>query len=333
MKTGTSNNRSHNSNDDNIISTFFNVYALDIFKRKWNIVNWTKVSERHFDESVQSPLRGYPINYFMEQTAKAGASWGRSTLRVVTIPEDPYIMVVKYSNVYDSEVNRCNTGRICWREDQSGGNNDQAFCCVGYLVDMLEQLEDDLMFDSYLYFINDNKYGEIVNGTWVGMVGDLVAGKADLVLASLTINSQRAAVVDFTNPFLVGGMILITMLEEKEIPFFNVEPFKSISVALWIAALTIPTLTIGLLVATERATGKRYYWKESFLYIMGLVFQRDMGGKDPHRWSSKVIALSIAMFTLVIMSTYTAILTANSVTYTKNLPITGFDDVKVCMYV
>ena len=322
-------NTSHNNNN-NIYLASYNLYALDILHRKWNIVNRTKLSERHYDKSVRSPLRGYPITYFKRpSTIIAGTSWSRTTLRVVTIPEDPYIMVVKYSGVYDNEVNRCNTGRVCWKEDQSDSNNHEAFCCVGYLIDMLSQLEEDLMFDSYLYFINDNKYGETVNGTWVGMVGDLVAGKADLVLASLTINSQRAAVVDFTNPFLVGGMILITMLEEKEISFFNVEPFKSITVTLWIAALIIPILSIGLLVATDRATGKSYYWKESFLYIMGLVFQRDMGGKDPHRWSSKVIALSIAMFTLVIMSTYTAILTANSVTFTKDLPITGFDDVKV----
>ena len=313
---------------------FFNLYALDIFKRNWNTINPTRLSDKHFDESFQISLRGYPVTHFAAGGEEANnASFLRSTLRVVTIAEDPYIKVVQYSNVYDRELKKCNTGRVCWKENRLDDALNEAFCCVGYLIELLEQLEQDLMFETFLYFVDDNKYGEIVNGTWVGMVGDLVAGKADLVLASLTINSERAEVVDFSNPFLVGGIILITMLEEKTLSFFNVEPFKSISVTLWAAVLIIPALTIGLLVTTERATGKRYFWKDSFLYIMGLAFQRDMGGKNPYMWSSKVIALSIAMFTMVVMSTYTANLTANSVTFTKNLPISGFDDDKVLLYV
>lgn len=38
------------------------------------------------------------------------------------------------------------------------------------------------------------------------MVGELVEGKADLVMASLTINNDRAQYIDYSKPFKYQGM-------------------------------------------------------------------------------------------------------------------------------
>jgi len=48
-------------------------------------------------------------------------------------------------------------------------------------MDMLDALENDLAFEADLYLVEDSKYGEIVNGSWVGLVGELESGKADMV--------------------------------------------------------------------------------------------------------------------------------------------------------
>ena len=43
------------------------------------------------------------------------------------------------------------------------------------------------------------------NGSWNGLISQLLDHKADMVVTSIKINSERQAYVDFTVPFL--GMI------------------------------------------------------------------------------------------------------------------------------
>ena len=40
---------------------------------------------------------------------------------------------------------------------------------------------------------------------WNGMVGELLDGEADLIVASLTINNERAQYIDFSKPFKYQG--------------------------------------------------------------------------------------------------------------------------------
>jgi len=209
--------------------------------------------------------------------------------------------------IYIAEEERCRIGRICWKIKNNVRH--EPLCCVGFLMDMLDALENDLAFEADLYLVEDSKYGEIVNGSWVGLVGELESRKADIILASLNVNGKRAEVVDYSLPFLV-----------------NIEPLKYLTVQLWIAVLVVPILVIFLLTQTGKSLGQKYHWRESFTYITGLAFQRDLGGKNPTNWSSKVISLSVALFMLIIMSTYTAVLTANNVMFRRELPITGFND-------
>jgi len=214
---------------------------------------------------------------------------------VVTIEELPYTKILqKHEMIYIAEEERCRIGRICWKIKNNVRH--EPLCCVGFLMDMLDALENDLAFEADLYLVEDSKYG------------------------------KRAEVVDYSLPFLVGGMVIITILEEEVLPFANIEPLKYLTVQLWIAVLVVPILVIFLLTQTGKSLGQKYHWRESFTYITGLAFQRDLGGKNPTNWSSKVISLSVALFMLIIMSTYTAVLTANNVMFRRELPITGFND-------
>ena len=43
-------------------------------------------------------------------------------------------------------------------------------------------------------------WGSLVNGTWNGMVGDIILGKYDVIVASLTMSKERSEVVKFLPP-------------------------------------------------------------------------------------------------------------------------------------
>uniref|UniRef100_A0A915DKL5 Ionotropic glutamate receptor L-glutamate and glycine-binding domain-containing protein n=1 Tax=Ditylenchus dipsaci TaxID=166011 RepID=A0A915DKL5_9BILA len=72
----------------------------------------------------------------------------------------------------------------------------------GFCIDLLEELSNDLGFTYSIHVVRDNKYGgDTGNGSWDGMIGEIMRGEADMVVAPLTANFRRAEVVDFTNHF------------------------------------------------------------------------------------------------------------------------------------
>ena len=44
---------------------------------------------------------------------------------------------------------------------------------------------------------------------WNGAIGELLAGEADLIFASLTIDNERSQVVDFTSPYKPQGLSIV----------------------------------------------------------------------------------------------------------------------------
>jgi len=47
---------------------------------------------------------------------------------------------------------------------------------------------------------------------WTGLIGELVYERADMIVAPLTINPERAEYIEFSKPFKYQG---ITILEKK----------------------------------------------------------------------------------------------------------------------
>lgn len=65
-----------------------------------------------------------------------------------------------------------------------------------------------------------------VNGTdmkrWNGMVGEVIDGKSDLIVAALTINNERAEWIEFSKPFKYQGLtILVKKVKIFVFIFYN----------------------------------------------------------------------------------------------------------------
>ncbi|KAJ3591158.1 hypothetical protein NHX12_009105 [Muraenolepis orangiensis] len=80
----------------------------------------------------------------------------------------------------------------------------------GFCVDMLKELADILKFKYRIRLVADGHYGVPgANGTWTGMVGELISRKADLAVAGLTITAEREKVIDFSKPFMTLGISIM----------------------------------------------------------------------------------------------------------------------------
>uniref|UniRef100_A0A4W3GFG5 Glutamate receptor n=1 Tax=Callorhinchus milii TaxID=7868 RepID=A0A4W3GFG5_CALMI len=228
------------------------------------------------------------------------------TLRVVTVLEAPFVLVAE--NVF---------------------GQPKEFC--GYSIDVLNTLSQQLGFKYQIYQVPDRQYGKIQrNGKWNGMIGELINKRADLAVSALTITPERENVVDFTGRFMDFTLgFLLKKPEDKVDMFTCLAPFD---LSVW--ACIIGTLFIvGLLIcmftwATPSplqigsVTSTTLYNAVWFVY--GSFVQQ---GEIP----INTLAVRLLMgfwwlFVFIIISTYTANLTAILTSNRIDNPIRSFQD-------
>ncbi|XP_070138571.1 glutamate receptor ionotropic, kainate 2 isoform X4 [Drosophila bipectinata] len=106
------------------------------------------------------------------------------TLVVMTREERPYVMV---------------------KDDKNLTGNDRF---EGFCIDLLKAISQQVGFQYTIELVPDNMYGVYIpeTNTWNGIVQELMERRADLAVASMTINYARESVIDFTKPFMNLGI-------------------------------------------------------------------------------------------------------------------------------
>ena len=82
------------------------------------------------------------------------------------------------------------------------------------------------------FSVEDGFYGTKKNGTWNGMVGDILKGKAEIAIAGLTITQQRSTVIDFSEPFMLIDLGIVISKHTETIEFMNFKLFNFITIDL-----------------------------------------------------------------------------------------------------
>ncbi|XP_070556833.1 glutamate receptor ionotropic, kainate 2-like [Ptychodera flava] len=131
-------------------------------------------------------------------------------LRITTILEEPFMMV----------------------HNNNATGNDNFY---GYCRDLLDKLQESLLFEYELKLVPDGNYGSYDPNTdsWTGMVRQLKDRDVDLAVAPFTISYERQQKIDFTKPYLDLGLTVMLGIESKDDNLFRfAEPFSG---DLWIA--------------------------------------------------------------------------------------------------
>lgn len=61
------------------------------------------------------------------------------------------------------------------------------------------------MFSAHIPFSLTVKWGEIENGTWVGLLGEVYRGRKDLAINYFTITYERAQYFDYSISYHTEG--------------------------------------------------------------------------------------------------------------------------------
>ena len=81
------------------------------------------------------------------------------------------------------------------------------FVYDGYCHEFLLEIASRIGFEYEIVLSSDwqrsgYEYGKkFKNGTWTGLIGDLASGEVDLVVADLTMTSEREEIIDFVSPY------------------------------------------------------------------------------------------------------------------------------------
>ncbi|KAM8735866.1 glutamate receptor ionotropic, kainate 5 isoform 1-T4 [Acanthopagrus schlegelii] len=242
------------------------------------------------------------------------------TLIVTTILENPYVM--RKENYQDFQ------------------GNDQY---EGFCVDMLRELADILKFSFKIKLVDDGLYGAPEpNGSWTGMVGELINRKADLAVAGFTITSEREKVIDFSKPFMTLGISILYRVQLGRKPgyFSFLDPF---SPAVWLFMLLAYLAVSCVLFLAARLSPYEWYNPHPCLrerrdmlenqYTLGNSLWFPVGGFMqqgseimPRALSTRCVSGVWWAFTLIIISSYTANLAAFLTVQRMEAPIESPDD-------
>jgi len=248
------------------------------------------------------------------------------TLRVVTTPNDPYVMEREFDHTVTQEAK----ARMSFLERYEG------FC-----IDLIKALAKDLKFKFEFHLEPDGSYGGLKNGQWTGMIRELRTQKADMAVIDMSITSIRQSAVDFTMPYMNTGVGIL--YKKKPPPPQNLFSFlMPLSLDVWIYMTTAylgVSITMFLLarltpfewenphpcVEEPEELENELTLHNCFWHNWGSLMQQ---GSDiaPKAISTRMVAGMWWFFTLIMISSYTANLAAFLTSSKMASPINSAED-------
>nr|QNL15098.1 ionotropic receptor 1 [Aulacocentrum confusum] len=269
-------------------------------------LRWTKVGLIRGGKDVRLDTIMWPgggiVPAYLEQ---GGEKVGMPQYRIVTALAPPFIMV---TNLQEGS---CLRGLPC-RKGQT------VKCCYGLTIDLLSLVARELSFRFDLYVAHDGLFGKRngSNGSWNGVVGELLHGRAQLAFAPISVSARRAEVIDFTTPYYFSGVsFLAAPKENAEISLLAfLLPF---SPELWIAIFTSLNITAMAVAVYEwfspfglnpwgRQRSKNFSIASALWVMWGLLCGHLVAFKAPKSWPNKVLINVWGGFSVIFVASYTA---------------------------
>ncbi|XP_070180273.1 ionotropic receptor 25a-like [Littorina saxatilis] len=230
----------------------------------------------------------------------------------------------------------------------------------GYAIDVLDEITKRMNISYRFIEPSDGMFGaRLPNGTWNGVIGDILSGSVDIAVGSLTVSAEREEVVDFTTPFyeFVGIEILVKEVPKEQNLLFFVTVFSEPMWGAWFGVL----LLTGFLLAVfdylspfsvrntrgksgggdggdggggykkdrEEEAGKDTFDLKEGLWLVTASFTLSGPESTPRTPSSRMLVAGFWFFCTIIMANYTANLAAFLTTSRLTTPINSLADLAI----
>uniref|UniRef100_A0A3P8VA08 Glutamate receptor n=1 Tax=Cynoglossus semilaevis TaxID=244447 RepID=A0A3P8VA08_CYNSE len=265
-------------------------------------------------------------------------------LSIVTLEEAPFVIVEDV----DPLSGTCMRNTVPCRKQIKTGNQTKESgiyikrCCKGFCIDILKKIAKSVKFTYDLYLVTNGKHGKKINGTWNGMVGEVVLKNAHMAVGSLTINEERSEVIDFSVPFIETGIsVMVSRSNGTVSPSAFLEPFSAdVWVMMFVMLLLVSAMAVFVFeyfspVGYNRCLadgrdphGPSFTIGKAIWLLWGLVFNNSVPVQNPKGTTSKIMVSVWAFFAVIFLASYTANLAAFMIQEEYVDQVTGLSDKK-----
>ncbi|XP_063374819.1 glutamate [NMDA] receptor subunit 1 [Cydia amplana] len=266
-------------------------------------------------------------------------------LKVLTIEEKPFVYARRIDDGSD-----CTAEEIPCPHYNTTDDTDQLYCCKGFCMDLLKHLATWINFTYSLALSPDGQFGHYViknysapspKKEWTGLIGELVYERADMIVAPLTINPERAEFIEFSKPFKYQG---ITILEKKPSRSSTLVSFlQPFSNTLWILVMVSVHVVALVLYLLDRFSPFGRFklanidgteedalnLSSAIWFAWGVLLNSGIGEGTPRSFSARVLGMVWAGFAMIIVASYTANLAAFLVLERPKTKLTGINDARL----
>ncbi|XP_026118984.1 glutamate receptor ionotropic, NMDA 2B-like isoform X2 [Carassius auratus] len=265
-------------------------------------------------------------------------------LSIVTLEEAPFVIVEDV----DPLSGTCMRNTVPCRkqlklQNQTGDSGIYIKrCCKGFCIDILKKIAKTVKFTYDLYLVTNGKHGKKINGTWNGMVGEVVLKNAHMAVGSLTINEERSEVIDFSVPFIETGIsVMVSRSNGTVSPSAFLEPFSAdVWVMMFVMLLIVSAVAVFIfeyfspvgynrcLADGREPGGPSFTIGKAIWLLWGLVFNNSVPVQNPKGTTSKIMVSVWAFFAVIFLASYTANLAAFMIQEEYVDQVTGLSDKK-----
>ncbi|KAJ8263972.1 hypothetical protein GJAV_G00143660 [Gymnothorax javanicus] len=264
-------------------------------------------------------------------------------LSIVTLEEDPFVIVEDV----DPLSGTCMRNTVPCRKqlkniNQTDGGIYIKRCCKGFCIDILKKIAKSVKFTYDLYLVTNGKHGKKINGTWNGMVGEVVVKNAHMAVGSLTINEERSEVIDFSVPFIETGIsVMVSRSNGTVSPSAFLEPFSAdVWVMMFVMLLIVSAVAVFVfeyfspvgynrcLADGREPGGPSFTIGKAIWLLWGLVFNNSVPVQNPKGTTSKIMVSVWAFFAVIFLASYTANLAAFMIQEEYVDQVSGLSDKK-----
>uniref|UniRef100_A0A8C5HDW6 Glutamate receptor n=1 Tax=Gouania willdenowi TaxID=441366 RepID=A0A8C5HDW6_GOUWI len=265
-------------------------------------------------------------------------------LSIVTLEEAPFVIVEDV----DPLSGTCMRNTVPCRKQLKLNNvtGDSGIyikrCCKGFCIDILKKIAKNVKFTYDLYLVTNGKHGKKVNGTWNGMVGEVVLKNAHMAVGSLTINEERSEVIDFSVPFIETGIsVMVSRSNGTVSPSAFLEPFSAdVWVMMFVMLLIVSAVAVFVfeyfspvgynrcLADGREPGGPSFTIGKAVWLLWGLVFNNSVPVQNPKGTTSKIMVSVWAFFAVIFLASYTANLAAFMIQEEYVDQVSGLSDKK-----
>ncbi|KAK3098360.1 hypothetical protein FSP39_018756 [Pinctada imbricata] len=264
-------------------------------------------------------------------------------LKVVTLQYKPFVWT-RLSP--DGTCHEDRKERLCPFYNATTGNTTN-YCCYGYCIEMLIDIAESVNFTFSLHQSPSEAFGSYKKKAgsnekeWNGMIGEVIRGESDMIVAPLTINPERADFIDFSKPFKYQGLTILVKKTPKNSNLASfLQPFQD---TLWIlVGLSVHVVALVLYLLDRFSPFGRFKLAKNndteedalnlssaMWFAWGVLLNSGIGEGTPRSFSARVLGMIWAGFAMIIVASYTANLAAFLVLDRPEASITGIDDARL----